>query len=263
MTNELTVFKNELFEVGVKLENGEVLFDVEKVAKSLGITDNKNGRQYIRWNRVNSYLPKNSPVVAKGSFIPEPLVYKLAFKASNDVAEQFQDWLAVEVIPTIRKTGGYVDNDDQFINTYLPFADEQTKMLFKGTLETVRKQNELIAKKDKEIEYKEDVIVGLVDEISIADKRQILNRVVRKGGNDKVRNRWSALYREFENKYHLNVNKRLDSYNANNKPKLKNKLDYIDKVMNKVPELYEIACKLYENDIKELVDEMYALQRIK
>lgn len=27
--------------------------------------------------------------------------------------------------------------------------------------------------------------------------------------------------------------------------------------MNKVPELYEIATKLFENDIKALIDEMY------
>ncbi|MFB8733859.1 hypothetical protein ACEQPO_07825 [Bacillus sp. SL00103] len=36
--------------------------------------------------------------MGRGDFIPEPLVYKLAFKASNEVAEQFQDWLAIEVI---------------------------------------------------------------------------------------------------------------------------------------------------------------------
>jgi len=35
------------------------------------------------------------------------MVYKLAFKASNDTAEKFQDWLAIEVIPSIRKTGQY------------------------------------------------------------------------------------------------------------------------------------------------------------
>ena len=45
-----------------------------------------------------------------------------------------------EVLPTIRKTGGYVNNDELFINTYLPFADDATKMLFSSTLETVRKQ---------------------------------------------------------------------------------------------------------------------------
>ena len=39
----------------------------------------------------------------------------------------------------------------------------------------------------------------------------------------------------------------------------KNKVDYIDKVMNKVPELYEIACKLYESDVKELARNLYSL----
>lgn len=35
------------------------------------------------------------------------MVYKLAFKASNETAEKFQDWLAIEVLPQIRKTGSY------------------------------------------------------------------------------------------------------------------------------------------------------------
>lgn len=105
--NQLQIFKNELFQVAATIERNQILFDVEQVAKSLGITDTKNGVEYVRWNRVNSYLPNNSPQVAKGDLIPEPLVYKLAFKASNDVAEQFQDWLAIEVIPSIRKTGSY------------------------------------------------------------------------------------------------------------------------------------------------------------
>ncbi|MDA1974298.1 phage antirepressor KilAC domain-containing protein [Bacillus cereus] len=106
--NQLQKFKNEIFEVSAKFENGEVLFDVEQVAKSLGIVDSKNGRKYVRWNRVNSYLPKNSPLVAKGDLIPEPLVYKLAFKANNEIAESFQDWLAIEVLPSIRKHGAYM-----------------------------------------------------------------------------------------------------------------------------------------------------------
>ena len=60
-------------------------------------------------------------------------------------------------------------------------------------------------------------------------------------------------------KYHIDLKRRFNTYNENNKPKLKNKLDYIDKVLNKIPELYEIACKLYENDVKELVKEMYGI----
>lgn len=40
--------------------------------------------------------------------MPEAMVYKLAFKANNALAEMFQDWLAVEVLPTIRKHGAYM-----------------------------------------------------------------------------------------------------------------------------------------------------------
>lgn len=136
--NQLRKFKNEIFEVSAKFENGEVLFDVEQVAKSLGIVDIKNGRNYVRWNRVNSYLPKNSPQVAKGDLIPEPLVYKLAFKASNEIAEAFQDWLAIEVLPSIRKHGAYmtdqaleqaVTNPDFMIGLLTNLKEEQTKRI--------------------------------------------------------------------------------------------------------------------------------------
>lgn len=101
------IFKNNLFEVTATLEDGEILFDAEQVAESLGITQIKGNQSYVRWERVNDYLPSDSPLVGKGDLIPEPMVYKLAFKAQNEVAEQFQDWLAIEVIPQIRKTGSY------------------------------------------------------------------------------------------------------------------------------------------------------------
>ena len=115
--NNLEVFKNDLFEVAVKLESGEVVFDTELVAKCLGIIQKKNDIEYVRWERVNEYL-KFSPQVGKGDLIPEAAVYKLAFKASNEVAEKFQDWLATEVLPSIRKHGAYMTEDvvDQFIN---------------------------------------------------------------------------------------------------------------------------------------------------
>lgn len=68
-------------------------------------------------------------------FIPEPLVYKLAFKASNEVAEQFQDWLAIDVIPTIRKTGQYVPK--------MLTEREQRIESLKLLLETSQRQDEM------------------------------------------------------------------------------------------------------------------------
>jgi phage antirepressor YoqD-like protein len=93
--------------------------------------------------------------------IPEGDIYRLIIKAADQSknpeirqkAEEFEKWIFEVVLPTIRKTGGYVANEDMFINTYLPFADEQTKLLFRGVLETVRRQNEQIAAMKPKADY--------------------------------------------------------------------------------------------------------------
>ena len=252
----------EIFEL-----NGQVLFNPKHVGKCLELTDSAVRNYLAKMNDKQAVKVKNSDVRDKDirklnnageKFLTESGVYKLVFRSHKPDAETFTDWIADEVLPSIRKTGGYVNDDDLFIYTYLRHADESTKQMFKTTLATVRKQNEIIENQKKEIEHRENVIIGLVDNITLAEKRQILNRVVRYN-HANYRERWSVLYREFENKYHINLQHRFDAYNENHKPKCKGKLDYIDKVMNKVPELYEIAAKLYENDVKALVEEMYSV----
>ena len=205
------------------------------------------------------------PILTEGGeqlswIINESGLYGLILNSKLEEARQFKKWITSEVLPTIRKTGGYIGNDEAFIKTYLPFADDTTKTLFRSTLETVRKQNELILSQQKEIEYKEDVIINLIDEVELAEKRQVLNRVVRHN-NANFQERWRELYKQFEMKYHIDLNTRLISYNSSHKPKLKSKLEYIDKILGKLPELYEIACKLYESDIKELTEHMFGLNK--
>lgn len=247
-------------------KDGTAYLKLETVARGLGFTTiAASGNEVVRWNTVYGYLADLKVVAGSCNgnyrencpeFIPENIFYRLAMKAKNETAEKFQAKVADEIIPAIRRTGGYIGNDELFITTYLPYADDETKVLFRTTLLTVRKQNETIKKQREEIEHKEDVIIGLVDDITLAEKRQILNRVVRYN-HANYRDRWAILYREFENKYHIDLQKRMDRYNSENKPKCKNKLDYIDRVMGKIPELYEIAAKLFEADVKALVEEMY------
>lgn len=154
--NQLIVFKNELFEVGAALENGQVLFDAEQVSKSLGFVRVMNGKEYIRWERVNSYLPDSCPQVGKGNLIPEPMVYKLAFKASNEVAEKFQDWLAVEVIPSIRKDGGYITVSEN---------DDDESIMAKAVLIA----NKTIDRKNKEIEDQKKIIAEQKPKVLFAE----------------------------------------------------------------------------------------------
>lgn len=136
----MQIFKNDLFEVAAKVENDQISFDVEQVARCLGLTRMMNSKEYIRWERVNSHLPDSCPQVGKGDFIPESLVYKLSFKASNEVAEKFQDWLAIEVIPTIRKHGAFAT--PQTIDQILNDPDFGIKLL--TTLKQEREEKEAL-----------------------------------------------------------------------------------------------------------------------
>lgn len=172
-------------------------------------------------------------------------------------AKQFKRWVTSEVLPTIRKTGGYVNNDELFINTYFDDAPEEMKQIFRTNLAALRHKNEIIAQQRKEIEHKENVIVGLVEDIDLATKRQRISQIIRfhTKNTDALSKKWNLLYSEFEKKYHVNLSVRFDNYKDEFKPKLKNKLDVIDRQMNMIPQLYEVCCKLFENDVKVLMQE--------
>ena len=149
-------FESNLFELEVKTENGESLFNAETVARSLGFVETKNGKEYVRWRTVNGYLKKYlSQEVAKNDFISEPMVYKLAFKANNALADKFQDWLAVEVLPQIRKHGMYATDD--LLNNPDLLIEVATKLKEERTLRLVAEQK--VAEMQPKVNY-HDIILA-------------------------------------------------------------------------------------------------------
>lgn len=123
-------------------KDGTAYLNLEAVARGLGFVKKADsGNEVVNWTRVRGYL-SDLGVEQKcttGDYIPENIFYRLAMKAKNETAEKFQALVADEIIPTIRRTGGYVANEDAFIDAYLSYADEQTKLLFRSTLETVKR----------------------------------------------------------------------------------------------------------------------------
>lgn len=232
--------------------NGEPWFIASDVAKALGYSDTAKAIRTHCKGVAEMDTPTNGGV-QKMKIITEGDMYRLIMKSKLPSAEKFEEWVCDEILPSIRKTGGYVSNEDLFLNTYLPFADESTRALFSQTLKVVREQNEVIQQQKKEIMHKEDVIIGLVGDIDLATKRQRITQIVRHCKNRNYQERYMLLYSEFERKYHCNLKLRMESDTL--KPKAKNTMDYIDRGMDMIPELYEITCKLFENDVEELKSE--------
>lgn len=97
---------------GVKCyeENGTAYLRLEDVARGLGFTRvAASGNEVIRWERVDGYLSElGVPTCGHDDYIPENIFYRLAMKAKNETAEKFQALVADEIIPSIRRTGGYI-----------------------------------------------------------------------------------------------------------------------------------------------------------
>lgn len=122
-------------------KNGTAQLKLEHVARGLGFTQTKNGVEYVKWERVADYLAEFgfSPLVGKKEmtaaqirealpeFIPENIFYRLAFKASNRTAVDFQQKVADKILPAIRQTGFY--GTPATIDTILSNPDTMIKVL--------------------------------------------------------------------------------------------------------------------------------------
>lgn len=195
--NEIQIFKNQAFgEIRTVTIDNEPWFVGKDVATALRYTDiNHAILDHVDGeDRVNSKTQgQNAPELGQrgGWLINESGLYSLVLSSKLPTAREFKRWITSEVLPTIRKTGGYVANDDLFIQTYLPNADEATTMMLRSTLATMRNLNAKIeADKPK---------VLFADSVS-ASKTSILvgelAKLIRQNGVDIGQNRLFEWMRE-------------------------------------------------------------------
>lgn len=262
-TEAPTVFTHPQFGTVRTVEiSGEPWFVGKDVAEALGYGKGKSLANAVarHVDTEDRSVTEMMTEAGKRNFtiINESGLYSLILSSKLPSAKEFKHWVTSEVLPSIRKTGGYVNpsQSDLFLDTYLPFADQNTRLLFKTTLDTIQQQNNTIQQQNHTISHQEDIIRNLTSDIPLADKRQILNRIVRFGGNPHTR--WPFLYREFDNKFHMNTKVQLEHYNETHKPKLQNRLDYIEHI-GMFNDLAEIACVIFGPDIEKLSAQYYEI----
>ena len=261
-TEAPTVFNHPEFgELRTVEIDGVVWFVGKDVAEALGYSKSRNAIAAHVDEEDKTHAPIQggcSTGVQDTIVINESGLYALILSSKLPSAKDFKHWVTSEVLPSIRKTGGYVNpsQSDLFLDTYLPFADQNTRLLFKTTLDTIQQQNNTIQQQNHTISHQEDIIRNLTSDIPLADKRQILNRIVRFGGSPHTR--WPFLYREFDNKFHMNTKVQLEHYNETHKPKLQNRLDYIEHI-GMFNDLAEIACVIFGPDIEKLSAQYYEI----
>ena len=119
--------------------DGEPWFVLKDVCAALGIANDRNVAARLDEDEKGVRLIDTPGGKQQMSIINESGLYHVMLRSDKEVAKPFRKWVTADVLPTMRKTGGYVANDELFINTYIPGADEATKQLFRGLLANSRR----------------------------------------------------------------------------------------------------------------------------
>ena len=107
---DIQVFNNEQFgALRTYNEYGQILFCGKDVAASLGYKDTTNAmkrhcRGVAKRHPIRDSLGRTQQAV----FITEPDLYRLITHSKLPTAEKFERWVFEEVLPAIRRTGGYM-----------------------------------------------------------------------------------------------------------------------------------------------------------
>lgn len=158
MENEMQIFECEEFGKvrTFREENGRVVFCGSDVAKALGYRIPKDAVSAHCKGAVKHRLLTNGGY-QEVKFVTEGDVYRLVVHSRLPSAEKFERWIFDEVLPTIRRTGGYVANEDMFIENYLPFLDESYQNLFRLQMVAINKLNDRIRHDKPLVEFANQV----------------------------------------------------------------------------------------------------------
>lgn len=87
--------------------DGEIWFVGADVCRVLGLANPHSSLALLDEDERDLHTMEGEAGMRDMIVVSEAGVYRLVFKSRKPVAERFKRWLAHEVIPAIRKTGGY------------------------------------------------------------------------------------------------------------------------------------------------------------
>nr|DAG02676.1 MAG TPA: repressor domain protein [Myoviridae sp. ctCpP1] len=157
-------------------ENGDPWFVAKDVCDILEISNNRDAISQLDNDEKNTVvIPDGIPGNPNKTIISEPGLYKLIMRSRKPEAREFQRWITHEVLPTIRKTGGYIPATE---------ADSDEDILAKAVLiaqKTIDLKNRQLQAKDARIMELEpkaqalDAFTNVEDKLLVRDAAKILS----------------------------------------------------------------------------------------
>ena len=133
MQNQITIFNNPQFgEIRTAGTAEQPLFCLADVCKALGLTP-KGVNQRLSKEVISNYPIETSGGIQQALFVNEDGLYDVILDSRKPEAKVFRKWVTSEVLPSIRKTGGYIAT-----NTTMTDAEIMAKavLVAQSTIET-------------------------------------------------------------------------------------------------------------------------------
>lgn len=130
MSNKIQEFFKEKFGTvrATKIDD-KIYFVGKDIAEKLGYVNPTKAISTHCKGVSKMGIPSNGGV-QQMSVILEGDVFRLIVKSKLTSAEEFEHWIMEEILPTIRNTGGYVEDEreEEFVSKYFPSFSEEVKL---------------------------------------------------------------------------------------------------------------------------------------
>ena len=252
--NEIKIFNNAEFgEVRITMIGNAPMFCLADVCKILEIKNVSDCKSRLKADGVGSAEVTDSLGRKQiATFVNESNLYKVIFQSRKESAERFTDWVTSEVLPSIRKHGGYINNADLLVNTYFDDIPEEQKAIVKGLLQNIESKQKKITALDKENDLLAERALQWAD-------RPLINALVRAYGRSlggDYSTAWGDFKKELLYRHGINLNARITHFLNNTGKKTKPRtLDMLDD--SELQKALSTAAALYrENnvDISDIID---------
>lgn len=182
-------------------------------------------------------------------FLTEDGVYEVLMLSRKPIAKQFKKKVK-EILKSLRKNGGYINNTDLFVDTYFDEMPEEQKNVMRGLLISIEEKQ----KKIKGLQVENDLLTQKT--LEWAD-RSIINALVRTYAHsidDDYAGAWREFKKELLYRYGINLNARKTHHLNNGGSKSKKTLDFLND--DELPQAISTAvamCKDKNIDISEII----------
>ena len=133
--------------VKMQVDDNDVLwFEIESLSMAIGYVTKAKGKEYVHKTRMNKTLKNagiSTDVRGVQQWITEQQMYDFLIEAHTEKSKDFKRWITDKVLPTIEKTGAYIEpgQEQKMVSYYFSSLSQNTQGIIVNEL--IEKNKEL------------------------------------------------------------------------------------------------------------------------